>query len=79
MSNVNYKTTYTVRHEFIIPQPAYADDMRKAIHWAEQELEKRNPGLSSYGDAWKVTHDDENIIVYFEEDAKKWPPEGVKP
>jgi len=65
MSVVTTRTKTTTRHEYIIPQPAAYGDVREAMQFALRD--KDAAGLTTnYDDSLTVTHDDENIIVYWE-------------
>jgi len=65
MSVVSQRTTTTVRHEYLVPQPAAYGDVQEAIAFAKRDASEA--GINTmYDDAMHVTHDDENIIVYWE-------------
>lgn len=66
MSVVDQRTTTTVRHEYLVPLPAAYGDVLEAIDFAKRDAAAA--GIkTSYDDAMHVTHDDDNIIVYWEE------------
>lgn len=68
MSVVDQRTKTTIRHEYVIPSPACWSDVKMAMHWAAQAREAA--GLSNdYDDVIRVDSDDENIIVFWEEEA----------
>lgn len=60
------RTKTTVRHEYIVPEPAAYGDVMEAIVFAKRDATEAGIDIS-YDDAMTVTHDDENIIVYWEE------------
>jgi hypothetical protein len=65
MSVVTMRTRTTVRHEYVVPQPAAYGDLLEAIQFAKRDAVEAGKD-TSYDDAMHVTHDDENIIVYWE-------------
>ena len=69
MSVVNTRTTTTVRHEYMVPQPSAYGDVIEAIQFAKRDAEQAGKD-TSYDDALTITHDDDNIIVYWEEEKK---------
>lgn len=69
MSAVNQRTRTTVRHEYYVASPAVWADVKEAMAFAARDRTAK--GLSNeWDDVVLVTHDDENIIVYWEEDQK---------
>lgn len=66
MSVVTIRTRVTTRHEYVVPQPAAYGDVQEAIMFAKRDAQAAGKD-TSYDDAMHVTHDDENIIVYWEE------------
>lgn len=66
MSVVSNRTTVTTRHEYIVPQPAAYGDVLEAVAFAKRDATEAGKD-TSYDDALTVTHDDDNIIVYWEE------------
>ncbi|MBT2537219.1 hypothetical protein [Arthrobacter sp. ISL-69] len=66
MSVVDRRNTTTVRHEYLVPQPAAYGDVQEAIMFAKRDASDAGKD-TSYDDAMHVTHDDDNIIVYWEE------------
>lgn len=65
MSVVTERTTTTIRREYLVPQPAAYGDVLEAISFAKRDAAQEGKDVS-YDDALTVTHDDENIIVYWE-------------
>jgi hypothetical protein len=65
MSVVTMRTRTTVRHEYLVPQPAAYGDVLEAIDFAKRDAVDGGVNIS-YDDALHVTHDDENIIVFWE-------------
>jgi hypothetical protein len=65
MSVVTMRNRTTVRHEYLVPQPAAYGDVMEAISFAKRDAADAGKD-TSYDDAMHVTHDDENIIVYWE-------------
>lgn len=59
------RTTTTVRHEYLVPQPAAYGDVVEAIATAKRDAADGGVKVN-FDDALMVTHDDENIIVYWE-------------
>jgi hypothetical protein len=58
----------TTRHEYFVPAPACWTDVQTAMHMASQD--RSLVGLSnSYDDVIKVDSDDNNVVVYWEEEA----------
>ena len=66
MSVVTTRTKVTTRHEYLVPQPAAYGDVQEAILFAKRDAQEAGKD-TTYTDAMYVTHDDENIIVYWEE------------
>ena len=60
------RTRTTVRHEYVVPEPAAYGDVMEAISFAKRDASAAGKD-TSYDDAMHVTHDDENIIVYWDE------------
>jgi hypothetical protein len=69
MSVVTNRTTVTKRYEYIVPQPAAYGDVQEAILFAKRDAEAEGVDVS-YDDAMHVTHDDDNIIIYWEESSR---------
>ena len=69
MSVVNQRTTTTVRHEYLVHQPSACGDVLEAISFAKRDASEAGVN-TGYDDALHVTHDDENIIVYWEEETR---------
>jgi hypothetical protein len=68
MSAIDTRTKTTTRHEWIIPTPACWTDVSLAMTWAANARAAK--GLSNeWDDVIKVGHDDEHIIVFWEEEA----------
>ena len=66
MSAVSERTKTTTRHEYYVPAPACWTDISMAMTWAANA--RTAAGLdNSFDDVIKVDHEDENIIVYWEE------------
>jgi len=65
MSVVTTRTRVTERHEYVVPQPAACGDIMEAITFAKRDAAEAGVN-TSYDDSLHVTHDDENIIVYWE-------------
>ncbi|TQJ60496.1 hypothetical protein FBY30_2764 [Arthrobacter sp. SLBN-83] len=68
MSVVTPRTRVTKRHEYAVPQPAAYGDVEDAILWAKRDAQAAHVD-TSYSDALHVTHDDDNIIVYWEQEV----------
>jgi hypothetical protein len=66
MSVVTTRTRVTTRHDYCVPQPAALGDVLEAIAFAKRDAIQAGVD-TTYDDALTVTHDDENIIVYWEE------------
>lgn len=69
MSVVDKRKTTTTRHEYLVRQPAAYGDVREAMQFAIRDKDAAGLQTSS-DDALMVTHDDENIIVFWEEASK---------
>ena len=68
MSVIEQRTKTTTRHEYLIPVPACWTDVQTAMAWAAEV--RKVQGLSNkYDDVIKVDHNDDNIIVFWEENA----------
>ena len=65
MSVVTTRRRVTERFEYFVPQPAAYGDVQEAILFAKRDAEAAGKDVS-YDDALHVTHDDDNIIVYWE-------------
>jgi hypothetical protein len=59
------RTKTTVRHEYVVPNPAAYGDLLEAIQFAKRDAAEAGKD-TSYDDAMHVTHDDDNLIVYWE-------------
>ena len=69
MSVVSTRTKTTTRHEYIVPAPGCWTDVKEAMAFAARDRTER--ALSNdWDDVIKVDHDDESIIVYWEEVSK---------
>jgi len=66
VSVVDQRTTVTTRHEYLVPQPAAYGDVLEAISIAKRDASAAGKDVS-YDDALTVTHNDENIVIYWEE------------
>jgi len=66
MSAVDIRKTTTVRHEYLVRDPAAYGDVQEAIMFAKRDAQAAGKD-TSYDDAMHVTHDDDHIIVYWEE------------
>jgi len=66
MSAVDRRTTTTVRHEYLVRNPAPHADVQEALLFAKRDAAAAGQD-TSYDDALWVTHNDDNIIVYWEE------------
>jgi len=68
MSMVSPRTKTTIRHEWTIPAPAVLSDVQLGIHLA---LKARDEvGLSNgYDDSLMFDHDDDKIVIYWEEEV----------
>lgn len=69
MSAVDSRKTTTIRHEYIVRDPAAYGDVQEAIMFAKRDAQAAGKD-TSYDDAMHVTHDDDHIIVYWEEVAR---------
>ncbi|MDQ0241194.1 hypothetical protein [Arthrobacter bambusae] len=69
MSVVDQRTTTTVRHEYLVPQPAAYGNVLEAIDFARRDAGAAGVKIE-HDDAMHVTHNDDNIIVYWEEVTK---------
>lgn len=65
MSTVSKRTVTTTRHEYVVPSPAYASDMQKAIDRAMREMPVQRRG---HGDAYTVEARDDEIVVWWPDD-----------
>jgi hypothetical protein len=65
VSLVSMRTKTTVRHEYVVPNPAAYGDLLEAIQFAKRDAAEAGKD-TSYDDAMHVTHDDDNLIVYWE-------------
>lgn len=66
MSAVDQRSVTTIRHEYVVRNPAAWGDVREAMAFAERDMKAAGKD-TRYDDAAHVTHDDDNIIVYWEE------------
>lgn len=66
MSVVTTRSKRTTRYEYVVPQPAAYADVMEAVSFAKRDATEAGKD-TSYDDALMVTHDDENIIVYWED------------
>lgn len=66
MSAVDTRTTTTVRHEYLVRNPAPYADVQEAILFAKRDATDAGKD-TSYDDTLWVTHNDDHIIVYWEE------------
>lgn len=66
MSNVFKRQIRTYRNEYCVPLPAARADVLKAQSMASRDIEDSgaNPAMD---DAYRITADDENLIIYWEE------------
>lgn len=69
MPDIQRRTRTSIRHEYVIPSPAYAKDIGLAIHWATQAMPEGRRGCD---DAYFVEASDDEVIVW-------WPEEQVDP
>lgn len=69
MSVVTTRKRVTERHEYIVPQPAAYGDVNEAILFAKRDAEAAGHRMG-FDDSLMVTHDDDNIIVYWEESSR---------
>jgi hypothetical protein len=68
MSVMSKRTKTTTRHEYAVPMPACWTDIKFAMQQAADD--RRDKGLKNHwDDVIKVDHDDENIVVFWEEVA----------
>lgn len=61
------RTTTTTRHEYVMPDPVNHAEFNKAMSLAEQEL--LATGRSIFDDTFHVTHNDDEVIIYWEAQA----------
>ena len=60
------RTRTTVKHEYVVPNPVNAIELTKALSAAYQDY-TRTTGKNIADDSVWVTHADEEIIIYWEE------------
>jgi hypothetical protein len=65
VSVVSMRTKTTVRHEYIVPDPAAYGDLLEAIQFAKRDAAEAGKD-TSYDDSLHVTHDGDNLIVFWE-------------
>lgn len=69
MSRVETRTSTRTRHEYLVPLGAARSDYYRAALMADQALEAA--GREHHADdAFRVTADDDHIIIYWEEEAE---------
>lgn len=69
MTAVDQRTKVTTRHEYVVKDPAPYGEVQEAIMFAKRDAQAAGID-TSYDDAMHVTHDDDHIIVYWEEAVK---------
>lgn len=65
MALYSERTRQTIRHEYVLPNPANWAEVDKAFSAAKRGYEDAN-GVPRDDSVW-VTHADEEIIIYWEE------------
>ena len=69
MSVVSTRKKITIRHEYIVPAPGCWTDIKEAMSCAARDRAEQDLS-NDWDDVIKVDHDDENIIVFWEEVKK---------
>lgn len=64
MSDATKRTVTTTRHEYVLPSPTTAQELWKAINWAQSDLPENR---RSWGDAYMVEARDDEIVIWWEE------------
>lgn len=60
MSTVSKRTVTETRHEYVVPAPAAAAELQKAINWAMSEMPANRRG---YDDCYTVEARDYEILA----------------
>ncbi len=70
MSEVRRRTTVVTKHEWFVPirstpQGVAVGDFLEAVEWARRAYADYHGSIPTFDDWATVTHDDDNIIVFF--------------